>query len=205
MDTRYELKDVDRILNIEGFFGGDQQWFEDVLHSNYLTKKGCSVIAITNFFIYIANTKKEYAKLVPENFIDSPITKTDYIKFADKLSTFVKPKIYGVPFLFPMNIGIRKYAKKNGMSLVAQNYNFTWKIRNIVTYIIGAIANGYPVLMLTLNHKNPDVKFHWVTITAIYYDDSWKIECSNWGAKRVYDLEKWFKEKSLYKGLIYYQ
>ncbi|WP_242432399.1 hypothetical protein [Finegoldia magna] len=39
MDTRYELKDVDRILNIEGFFGGDQQWFEYVLHSNYLTKK----------------------------------------------------------------------------------------------------------------------------------------------------------------------
>lgn len=133
------------------------------------------------------------------------ITKTEYIKFADMLSTFLKPKIYGVPFLFPMNNGIRKYAKKNGMSLVAQNYNFTWKIRNIVTYIIGAIANGYPVLMLTLNHKNPDVKFHWVTITSIYYDDCWKIECSNWGVKRVYDLEKWFKQKSLYKGLIYYQ
>ena len=45
MDTRYELQDVDKILSIEGFFGGDQQWFEDVLHSNYLTKKGCSVIA----------------------------------------------------------------------------------------------------------------------------------------------------------------
>ena len=205
MNTRYELKDVDEILNIEGFFGGDQQWFEDILNSNYLTKKGCSVIAMTNYFIYIANTKREYAKLVPENLLGKRITKTEYIKFADMLSTFLKPKIYGVPFLFPMNNGIRKYAKKNGMSLVAQNYNFTWKIRNIVTYIIGAIANGYPVLMLTLNHKNPDVKFHWVTITSIYYDDSWKIECSNWGTKRVYDLEKWFKEKSLYKGLIYYQ
>ena len=101
-NIRYELKDVDKILNIEGFYGGDQQWFEDILHSKYLTKKACSVIAFTNFLIYIANTKKEYAKLVPENFIGSPINKTDYIKFADKLSTFVKPKIYGVPFLLSL-------------------------------------------------------------------------------------------------------
>jgi hypothetical protein len=61
--------------------------------------------------------------------------------------------------------------------------------------------------MVTWNHNNGDFDYHWVTITHYvkYIDDTRYVTTSNWAEQEVYNLDTWFNDSSLYKGIICFE
>lgn len=196
------LDNFDDIMNIEGNYGGSQEWFLEFGDSKYLRDKGCGIIAATNTISYMANTKDKY-KL----FTDYNKSIKSYLNLAFELQQYIKATPLGVFTIWQMNRGIKKFSKTKGIRLLPMKNIWKWTVENSYQYIKSGLIYGSPVLMLTWNSKIKSLANHWVSITGIkkYENGEIYIKVSNRGRVEEYNFKDWFYTSSLYKGLIYYQ
>ncbi|NMB09788.1 MAG: hypothetical protein GX982_03745 [Tissierellia bacterium] len=196
------LDNFDDIMNIEGNYGGSQEWFLEFGDSKYLRDKGCGIIAATNTISYMANTKDKY-KL----FTDYNKSIKSYLNLAFELQQYIKATPLGVFTIWQMNRGIKKFSKTKGIRLLPMKNIWKWTVENSYQYIKSGLIYGSPVLMLTWNSKIKSLANHWVSITGIkkYENGEIYIKVSNRGRVEEYNFKDWFYTPSLYKGLIYYQ
>lgn len=199
---KIELSDFDKVLNIEGNYGGNQDWFLEYGKSEYLKNKGCGIIAAANAISYMAITNNKY-----KIFTDYDNSIKNYLDLAFELQTYIKASPLGVFTVWQMNRGVKKFSKNKGVRLLPMKNIWKWTVENSYQYIKSGLIYGAPVLMLTWNSEIKSLANHWVCITGIkkYEDGNIFIRVSNKGKMEVYNFVDWFYTPSLYKGLIYYQ
>ena len=188
-------------FKIDKYYGGKQEWLHE---SGYISKKkadrSCGVAAAANLVLYLARENPEFRRLYDGK------NKEDYIELMRKLYTFLKPRFYGVPTIRKMRNGILNFAASKGILLKPYSKIWIFSKKDSSDFIKKAILQGHPVLLLTWNFPDPQLKNHWVTVTGWNEKDGEEfIMVSNWGYRRTYSYTKWNNEKSLFKGALYFQ
>ncbi|MDY0236123.1 MAG: hypothetical protein RBR71_08850 [Gudongella sp.] len=187
-------------FKIDKWYGGKQEWLSE---AGYISKKkadkSCGVAAAANLLQYLVRENSELEKLSYGH------SKESYIELMIKLYQFLKPRFYGIPTIRKMKKGILNYVASKGGHLKAYSKIWIFCHRDRTEFIKEAILNGYPVLLLTWNFPDPQLKNHWVIVTGWEEIDSEEfMVVSNWGYKKTYSYTNWINQKSLFKGALYF-
>lgn len=197
------LKGYNDFVKIDNIhYGGYQGWLSKEGHiSKFWSNRACGLISATNIFYYMGAYHK--GSISPKKI---NISKENFIDFALYLYKFIKPRIYGIPTIPIMIKGMNNYAKTMGIELTPFLLINPLTKSETIEYIKDGLRKNYPIMMLTWNTNQRNLKYHWVTITGYYKDIEEKnyILTSNWAKKENFSLDEWFDDKSLYKGLVYF-
>ena len=203
MSEQMKLEKADELLEIEGrHYGAEQSWLSKTEGiSKFFSDRSCGVAAAANVMMYLSGTREEYKSL-----FDASRKQDDVSKQMKQLYGKLRPTVYGVPTLGSMSRGVRAYAHSKGLDLKVITSAGNMNQNELISFIIQGLENDSPVLLLTWNHLDKDFSYHWVTVTGFYTDENDKkhMVVSNWGRKKVYDIEKYSGIKSLYKGAMYF-
>lgn len=136
----------------------------------------------------------------------SAVTKENFVDQALLLYKFIHPRVYGIPTLGVMIKGLNQYARSKKIKIVTYPLVKPRHILETVAYIKKGLSQDAPIMMLTWNTQIPHLKYHWVTITGYYMgvDGNHYVVISNYGKKEIININQWVKEKSIYKGLLYF-
>lgn len=195
-----EYKDFVRINDL--YYGGSQMWlYLEKLRSKFWANRSCGVVAAGNTLVHMAMYKMGFEKL----YEYPSISKREYINFVNEIYDYLKPTVFGVYNLHKMDKGIKKFAKKKSIILESRSIVGYKDIVDVVNFIKSGLESNCPVMMLTWNNKNKELKYHWTTITGYIKDSKGSyIIISNWGEEKRVSLDEWVNKRSLYKGLIYF-
>lgn len=196
------LKNYENFVNIDGNYGAYQGWlYTEKIKSKFWADRSCGVVAGANILYYLdQNHNKRFYNY-------NKINKKNFSFFLNDIYKYLRPRIYGIPSIYSMKRGLLSFARKQGVDLKAQTIRMSQADKIIIGSIKEALRDDYPLMMLTWNTKESHLKYHWVTITGYFKDkeDNSFVVTSNWGKREVFNLDKWLKENSFYKGLIYFK
>lgn len=131
----------------------------------------------------------------------------NFTLYLNEIFLFICPRIYGIPTLYHMKRGFIKFAKSKNIEVQAVEINIKLPKQEVIELLKKALKNNYPVMMITWNTKNTNLRNHWITITGFYLDQNNNnfIITSNWSKRQIYNFDDWLKEKVMYKGLLYFK
>ncbi|MGN1167312.1 MAG: hypothetical protein ACI4S2_12895 [Lachnospiraceae bacterium] len=190
-------------FEIDGAFGGNQEWFTNVV----MNIGGCGAATACDCCIYFAKTMG-FLKLYPYK-IDQ-LSKEDYKKFSQIMKPYIKPRVGGVKKLSWFIEGFRNYVKDTGENVKIKMEEFSGERteEEAEELISRQIDEGIPVPCLLLHHKDKDQfkDFIWHWFLIIGYEKTnkdFKITVATYGEKTTFILrEMWdtgFEEKG---GLV---
>lgn len=197
------LEDYESFINIENRFnGGYQHWlYTEQFKSEFWANRSCGVVAAANTAYYL--TEHHNMNLYDQGTLNI----ANFTGFINELFEFVRPFLLGIPTLTNMNRGFLKFARSKGefnlKSRIHKNFNDKTET---IRFISNALKKNYPIMMLNWNSDIRRLKYHWVTIIGYFKDESEEyILISNWGHVEKIQMDQLFKDKSIYKGLIYFE
>lgn len=194
-------KDFVKVDN--SYYGGNQKWlYTEKVRGKFWADRSCGVVAASNALIHLSTYNKKYRGL----YSYPNLSKENYISFTNELYKEIKPRIYGVHSLNRLNRGVRSFVRQEEIKINSMKMSKPRDLNRTINFIKGGLKKDSPVLMLTWNSNIKNLRYHWVTITGYYRSKEGEnfIITSNWGRKEVFSLDLWFKNRSLYKGLIYF-
>jgi len=150
-------------FNIEDSFGGNQDWFRDLM----MKLGGCAAATACDTCIKMALYDNKI-HLYPYEI--QKLTKDEYIKFAMKMKPYLRPRMKGVNTLKLFIDGVQEYFNHVGeVDLLMEEFNGEMKTEDAAKEISIQIDNGIPIPFLLLKHKNPKFKdfiWHWFLIVG---------------------------------------
>lgn len=199
------LRDYKEFVKIDNkYYGGSQYWlYKGKYISKFRSNRSCGAVVASNVFHHMAKDNKKI-KLVGD---PSNLSKKEFLEYTMLVYKFIKPRFYGIPTVNLMKKRLERFTESIKLEIkFHQLINPSNKLKTI-NFIKKAMKKNIPIMMLTLNTKTENLKYHWVTITGYYKIASGEnfIVTSNWGKKEVFSLDKWLNNKSLYKGLLYFE
>lgn len=201
MDDERKILD-DNKMKVDFYYGGKQDWLRT---QNYvpelMANKSCGAAVISNICHYMSYSDVRFKKIV-----NKPLNnKESYTFFMNEIYEAIRPKIWGVPSIGLIVYRFRTFAKKQGIKLDYKKLIVTGNLEEVVLFIKEALGKDIPLALITWNSKNKELSNHWVTVTGIYKEDNeYYFVTSNWGKKKVYNLNTWVKQYSIYKGILYF-
>lgn len=197
MKKIYECERAKEILNIDGSFGGNQDWFLET-NTPYLRKVGCGVIAATNLLIYTSMIRDL-------DLFQGRLTKKSYLDFSLEIAKALKPTPVGIPYAFHMNHGIKKFSRDRGITILPMRNSWTWNYESCLEYIMSGLIYNSPILLLTWKHYNKSFSYHWMMGTKLIRENGKDLmEVSSWGKEYMIDFRKFYDNFSLYKAIMFY-
>lgn len=188
----YELKNYKNFVNIEGSFGVNQHWLELFL-SKKKSSRSCAVAAMANLIEYELRDSINYNN------------RNKVVDLMLQLYKIIKPQVWGVPFMRYIFKGLKRYSMRNNLNVEMVKFKGKFTLKSVEDFLIKAIENDSPPLLLTWNHPDGAFKYHWITITRIFYkDNKTYINFSSWGDNYTRDLEEYLNSKSLHRELAYF-
>lgn len=198
------LSDYENFINIDNrYYGGNQKWLHmENYRKKFWSDRSCGVVAAANSLIYMSSHKSYFIGL----YKYKDLSKGNFTKFANDLYKHIKPAIYGVHTLNKLSRGVESFAETQGFTIRSKKLSKPGNINSTIMFLNEGLKKDYPVLMLTWNSKIKNLNYHWVTITGYYktVEGKYFIITSNWGKKQVFPLDDWLKDRSCYKGLLYF-
>lgn len=197
-------------FSIEGAFGGNQDWFTNVV----MHFGGCAAATACDSSIYLAR-EKGLTRLYP--FDRNALNKKDYIAFSQKMKPFLRPRVHGVCRLWMYTEGFGNYLKevyqeeKIPLKMEEFSGDHTWQ--EAAEFIREKIDRGFPIPCLLLEHQNrkkfEDFIWHWFLLAGYESreeDGQFLVQTATYGEALWFSLEEmWntgFEEKG---GLIGYE
>jgi hypothetical protein len=198
----YTAVDPDNFY-IDGSYGGEQQWLADYGYiSQFWADRSCGVAAAANVAWYLGKNKLWAYTL----YGNRPDTEAAFTENMYDIYGYLSPAIWGMPDLSTMRSRFVDFAQSRKVSLFPVIDDSPWTIVNVSNYIMDGLNYGCPVLMVTWNSDIEDLEYHWVTITKYYTSSGTRyVTTSNWGRRRVYNLDIWFSSGSIYQGVQYFK
>lgn len=196
------IKDYKEFIKIEGSYGSYQKWlFSQGFKTRFWSNRSCGIAAAGNLAYYL--TKHHGKNLYSGDYLDIK----SFTLFLNRISKFIRPRIYGIPTLYHMRKGFTKFASARGQGIETKTISMRRSDEEVINYIKNGLRDNYPILMLTWNTQIKHLKYHWVTITGYFKDENGVnyIRTSNWGRLEIFNLDEWISQKSVYKGLIYFK
>lgn len=190
-------------FEIEDAFGGNQEWFTNVV----MNIGGCGAATACDCCIYFA--KKIGIKTLYPFDVDN-LSKEDYKKFSQIMKPYIRPRVGGVKKLSWFMEGFQKYIKDTGEKVRMQMEEFPGERseKEAEMLIFNQINEGIPVPCLLLHHKDKeqfkDFIWHWFLIIGYEKtEEDFKIMVATYGEKTTFLLrEMWdtgYEEKG---GLV---
>ena len=150
-------------FNIEGEYGGNQNWFYDPM----MRLGGCAAIATCDLCIYL-NLYRENKHLYPFN-IDS-LQKKDYIKFSKIMKKYLHPRMKGINTLQLYIDGFRSYLYDiNDEEIKMEPFSGENSVYDGEKIVVSQIEKEIPIPFLLLKHKNKklnELVWHWFLIVG---------------------------------------
>ncbi|PID82532.1 MAG: hypothetical protein CSB16_00810 [Clostridiales bacterium] len=126
----------------------------------------------------------------------------DFALHMRDISEFFKIRFYGVSSIDSFASYFEDFAKSRGVNLKRIMLKGFSK-NTVLEYVGASLDRDIPVVMITWNNRNSDLRNHWITITGLYSESGTNLMVtSNWGEKRTYDFDEWYDSFSLYKGIV---
>lgn len=198
------LTNHESFVNVNNlYYGGFQKWlYTEKLNLKFWADRSCGITAAANSVVHMTMYKPRIQTLYPY----PSLSKTDFTRFMNDIFIYIKPNIMGIPTLRQMERGLKSFAKSRSIRLESKYLSMPKNIDDTIKFIKDGLMINSPILMLTWNSKVENLKFHWVTITGYIKNMDGKsyVITSNWAGKEIFPLDEWIKEKSLYRGLIYF-
>jgi len=194
------------------YYGGHQRWLLEEGISKFFSDRSCGITAVTNILIYMAQNNSEKANLIDKT-VDNQwfankkgIIKADYSAFQKRIYNNILPAVWGIPTINTLAFRVQKFALERGVTLKTIKYYGIWSEESVKAFIIKGLNHDSPVLLLTWNSEIPDLKLHWVTVTCLFESETGtKMVTSNWGNMQSFDFSKWVNDRSLHRGLVYFE
>lgn len=193
-------------FTIEQAYGGNQDWFSDIM----MKMGGCAAVTACDSCIYF-DLYKSTSSLYP--FDKSNITKKEYIDFSKKMKPYLRPRLQGINTLKLYVEGFGEYLKDKGttdISLKPFSGDEAYSLAK--EKVMEQIEANFLIPMLVLRHQNQvyrDYVWHWFLITGYQM----KEDESDFSVKVVtYGAARWLNFKELWDtgyankgGLILFQ
>ena len=191
---------------IEGAFGGNQDWFSNVV----MNMGGCAAATACDSCIYLAKYKG-MKKLYP--FDLEQIDKEAYKKFSQIMKPYIRPRVQGVKKPEWYIEGLAKYIsdvnEKYGTDyqIDMEKFDGTGTAEEAEKIICEQIDKGLPVPYLMLRHLNvekyKDFIWHWFLVIGYEKNEQgmW-IDVATYGEKVRLDLMELWKTGCEEKGGI---
>ena len=195
---------------IEGAFGGNQDWFSNVV----MNMGGCAAATACDSCIYFAKYMGMRA-LYPYDI--NNLTKEDYKRFSQVMKPYIRPRVGGVRKLSWYVDGFSKYIAAVQAKLDIEEAGFLnirmQEISGDVEYaeayrrIKSQIDAGLPVPYLMLRHLNTekykDFIWHWFLVVGYEKEEheTW-IDVATYGEKVRLNLKDLWKTGCEEKGGI---
>lgn len=195
-------------FTIEGAFGGNQEWFTNVV----MNIGGCGAATACDSCIYFAG-QFGMKELYP--FAYDRLTKSDYKKFSQIMKPYIKPRAGGVkkPQWYIDGLGryIRDVNAQKGCDIRIGMDTFpgSGSYEEAAEIIRRQIDSRYPVPYLMLRHKNQKFKdfiWHWFLVVGYEEKESGlEIITATYGeATRISLRELWDTGHDEKGGLVIY-
>ena len=150
-------------FKIGGSYGGNQDWFLDVM----MRIGGCGAVTACDCCIYFARHRNK-AHLYP--FDANRVTKRDYLKFAKMMKPYLRPRKGGINTLQLYIDGFFEYlkcVKEDRLTLLPLSGDLPYE--EAACAVKNQVDQGYPVPCLTLHHSKPEMSdyvWHWFLLTG---------------------------------------
>lgn len=163
---------------------------------NHGIELGEGTLEAADMLIYMSKYHEEYSCIYNDG--------VSYDEFVNELINFGNFKNKTV---LQMNRNVKKFSASKGKKLHLMKSYWKWNINSVYEYIKSGIFSKSPVLMVTWNNNNKNVRNRWFCIVGVkkYSTGRIEMETSNTEGEYIFDLEQWLNSRSLYKGLIYYK
>lgn len=159
-------------FEIDGAFGGNQEWFTNVV----MYMGGCAAATACDSSIYFAKYMG-LTELYP--FDIEHLNKEDYKKFSQIMKPYIKPRVGGVKKLSWFIEGFQRYIEDvNGNSdgdtqeirIGMEEFSGEKSIGEATEFVRRKIDEGMPVPCLLLQHKDreqfKDFIWHWFLVVG---------------------------------------
>lgn len=183
-------------FTIEGAFGGNQDWFSNIV----MNMGGCGAATACDCCIYFAK-RMGLEALYP--YDPEALTIADYKSFSQIMKPYIRPRVGGVKNPQWFIDGFQQYiadvneAKDAQIKIDMGVFPGTENAAQARTFIMEQIDRGMPVPCLLLRHQDvkqfKDFTWHWFLIVG-YEDlgDDLKIKTATYGEAEIFSLnEMW--------------
>ncbi len=155
-------KELDH-FNIGSSYGGNQDWFRTFM----MRLGGCGAETACDSSLYFA-IHKGVDKIYP--FDADSLSRKDYVDFAHIMEKYLWPRLTGIHRLDIYINGYSKYLKDHEVEGISMNeFSGNEPYDKAAEILTEQINSGFPVPMLTLNHKNREMKdyvWHWFLLNG---------------------------------------
>ncbi|MDF2942497.1 MAG: hypothetical protein K0S01_1355 [Herbinix sp.] len=179
--------------NIKTGYGGNQEWFGQ----NWKRQAGCGSTSGANLVAYYATVDTSLAKLYKGNSIS--FNQIEYVQVMDEMFTYMKPNIFGYPYIHKFSEQFVKFCGEHGVKMEARIIKKYRSTEEAFQFVKEQIDAGQPIALLVLFHRARQLKddnWHWMTITG-YIEDNEKnitqIIRSNYGKREIVDAKVLFE------------
>lgn len=194
----HSMKKELEYININGYYGGDQHWYDD----RFMRMAGCSAVCASEACAYLAGHFSHLSKLYP--YDPKAITKEDFIRFMTAMFGYVTPGFMGMRSIKRFKRCFLEYANAAGvdvrMSLLAGDADCA----AAKEFACRGLDEDYCVLFLLLTHKDPELDeytWHWFTLTGYEREgDQMTVDFATWGKKQTFDFDRLWNTGTLQHG-----
>lgn len=206
IERRKYMKKQLPYFEIEGEFGGNQDWFTNVV----MHVGGCAAATACDSCIYFALHKGQ-EELYPYDI--HALTKEDYKAFSMKMKPYLKPRRGGVDELSIYIEGFQKYLSDIGMGIDMEAFSGTHSFAEAKKAVMYQIDSGYPIPYLLLRHQDKeqfkDFIWHWFLLVGYEEkedSDDILVTTATYGEGFVFSLqEMWDTGCEKKGGMILYK
>ncbi|MEI6101604.1 MAG: hypothetical protein WCP73_07175 [Eubacteriales bacterium] len=190
-------KELD-FINIEGFYGGDQNWYRD----RFMRMAGCSAVCASEACAYLAGHFPALRKLYPGD--PDHIRKEEFVSFMKTVFKYVTPGFMGMSSIKRFKRCFLEYACAAGADVRLTLLGGEAHVDEAKSFVKRAMDAGYCVLYLLLTHKDKELDeftWHWFTLTG-YVDigESMQVDFATWGNKHSFDFDRMWNTGTLSHG-----
>ena len=191
-------------LNIEGNYGGDQEWF------SYFSMRfgGCAAATAIELLMYLAKEYEELRELYPYDICQ--LTKIDYNLFGKQMRPHLKPRKNGVCKTSMYIEGLEQYMKDEtpfSELFELNGFEGSETEEEAKAFIKSKINAGLPIPYLMLRHtdsKYKDFVWHWFMLTGYEETEAgFQVIIATYGERYVFDFhELWNTDYELKGGMV---
>lgn len=187
-------------FEIDGAFGGNQDWFTNVV----MNIGGCAAATACDCCIYFAKCMGA-PNLYPYNV--NRLNKEDYKRFSQIMKPYIKPRVSGVKRLAWFISGFQKYLEDTGASdqIAMEEFPGSRTVKEAESFVRSQIDKGMPIPVLLLQHKDraqfKDYIWHWFLIVGYEQSGSdLRIKTATYGEAVMFSLEEMWETGFAEKG-----
>jgi len=174
-------------------YGGNQEWFGQ----NWKRQAGCGSTSGANLAAYYATIDTGMANLYQGN--RTSFNQIEYVQAMDEMFTYMKPNIFGYPYIHKFSKQFVKFCGEHGVKMEASILKKYHTTEEAFKFVKNQIDAGQPVALLVLLHRAKQLRednWHWMTITGYVEDKDQNIAQiirSNYGKREIVNADILFE------------